>query len=252
MHFSTLRFKKRFECVLIYCNSKPEQQLKVKLIVTEIAHTDSLKTARKLLSPVISSVPSLSDKFGMFHTSLIVGPWFLEWTDSGLCTPKKISSSMALLTLDVDVISLPKQDIQSIARKIAEVVVEWNVNYTYCNYRITGKKEREGNCQDFVNSILDKLEIQPAFSGALQVFLEEMRTKGNCEMEFKPDAKFQEAFGLTQSKYTFQSHAELDLFITDLVKKRATFKLDFPSEVTLLKSFDRGFWYVQNFLISTD
>lgn len=101
------------------------------------------------------------------NEALIVGPWYLEWTDSSLCIPKKISSSMALLTLDVETLSLPKQSLSVLADRLAQVVTTWNINYHYTNFNLGPKKPTEGNCQDFVNAVLDKLEVTPTFRGAL-------------------------------------------------------------------------------------
>lgn len=65
----------------IFSNDGTEQ-VTVKLIVTEIVHSDKQKSMRRILSPVVSSIPNLGSDFGMFHTALIIGPWYLEWTDS--------------------------------------------------------------------------------------------------------------------------------------------------------------------------
>jgi hypothetical protein len=220
---------------------KPDQKIPVKLVVTEIVHSDKHKSIRRILSPVVSSIPSLSSDFGMFHTSLIVGPWYLEWTDSSLCIPKKISSSMALLSMDVETLSIPKQSIQVLTDRLAQVVVDWNVNKTYLNFGLT-KKPNEGNCQDFIQAVLEKLEISPQFTGALAHFLNEMKIKGKCEMEFTPDAAFKQKFNLSKDKYTFATHRELDEFVHQLMVICPTFKLDHENERVLLKSFDRAFW----------
>lgn len=148
---------------------------------------------------------------------------------------------MALLSADVDNIIIQKDKLADIADKIADVVVEWNVNYVYANIK-TSQKEHEGNCQDFVDNILDKLGIKSVFSGALGTFVEQMRTSGTCNLAFTPDKEFKQKFDLQEKSYTFDSHAELDTFVTQLKQKCHTFKLDYPSEWGLLKSFDRAFW----------
>lgn len=61
---------------------------------------------------------------------------------------------MAILTADIDEISVRTEHLPQLANSIAEVVVDWNVNYTYKNARLGGKREYEGNCQDFVNAVL--------------------------------------------------------------------------------------------------
>jgi len=67
---------------------KTNEKLKIKLVITEISQTKKDKDLRKLLSPFASAF-NLSPQFGMFHSALIVGPWYLEWTNKELCIPKK-------------------------------------------------------------------------------------------------------------------------------------------------------------------
>lgn len=70
--------------------------------------------------------------------------------DSSLCIPKKICSSMALISADIDNIIMPKcSDLQSVVHKLAEVIVDWNCNMHYIDAKLN-KKHNEGNCQDFV------------------------------------------------------------------------------------------------------
>lgn len=47
--------------------------------------------------------------------------------------------------------------------QIADVICEWNAFYTYARTR----GEFKGNCQDFIDAILDKLGITPKFKGAM-------------------------------------------------------------------------------------
>lgn len=53
-----------------------------------------------------------------------------------------------------------------IHNKLADVIVEWNVNKVYSNFSLTGKAENEGNCQDFVEAVLRALGIKLMFDGA--------------------------------------------------------------------------------------
>lgn len=226
----------------------------IKLVITELLHTNKQKSIRKVLSPIISSIPSLSPKFGIFHTALIVGPFFLEWTDSSICIPKKIAASMVLLALDVGSFHMSHLQLNDMIDQIAQVVIDWNINKTYCAYKLSGKEPNEGNCQgnfncfimfwsDFVDAILNKLNITPSFHGALGNFLSEMRTKGTGEMIFKPDTAFLDKFDLHETnEFVFHTHEELDKFVCMLQSKYALFDVDFAKEKELLKSFDRAFW----------
>lgn len=49
--------------------------VRIKLVITDIAHTDAEKNVRKLFSPIVS--PFLP-KFGMFHSALIIGKNLFE------------------------------------------------------------------------------------------------------------------------------------------------------------------------------
>lgn len=71
-------------------------------------------------------------------------------------------------------------------------------------------------------------------------FLSEMRTKGTSELVFKPSEQFIQKFELKETSYSFESHEALDDFIRPICNKLN----EFPEERMLLKSFDRGFWYV--------
>lgn len=94
-----------------------------------------------------------------------------------------------------------------------------------------------------MDEVLNMLEIIPTFPGALGSFLNDMRSKGKCDIEFRPDAIFSKAFGLTEPVYEFKTHQDLDKFTSQLLAKDATFKISYVSEYQLLKSFDRAFWY---------
>ena len=73
--------------ILIFITpSSGELSFRVKLVVTEITHTDSHKTLRKILSPIAANIPIVpKSRFGMFHTALIIGPWYLEWNGTLRC-----------------------------------------------------------------------------------------------------------------------------------------------------------------------
>jgi hypothetical protein len=218
-------------------------KLRVKLVITEICHSDTDKALRMVLSPIISKIPIVnSGDFGLFHTALIIGPFYLEWTDSSLCVPKKMVSSMALLSADIDEIAVKQESLPELTQKLAEVVVNWNTNYTYKKTNVN-PNEHEGNCQDFVDELLTAVGINTTqFGGALGNFLVDMRTKGTSKIQFTADKYFRQYFGLKKSAYDFPTHRELDEFACQLFEREPMFKQKFPSEYALLKSFDRAFW----------
>jgi hypothetical protein len=52
--------------------------VKVKLVIAEICKSNTQKAIRKMLSPILTTFDN-NQQFGMFHSALIVGPWYLEW-----------------------------------------------------------------------------------------------------------------------------------------------------------------------------
>eukprot|EP01027_Heterolobosea_sp_BB2_P018448 GEZU01025983.1.p1 GENE.GEZU01025983.1~~GEZU01025983.1.p1 ORF type:complete len:222 (-),score=54.64 GEZU01025983.1:77-742(-) len=180
----------------------------------------------------------------MFHTALIIGPWYLEWTDSSLVIPRRIGSRMAFIAADLHELA-SRNDFADLADTIADVVVDWNVNYLYKNISLSSNHpdKKVGNCQDFVEAMLKALNINFDFnSGALGNFISDIRQYGNCEMKFKPSVDFKKRFQIFEKSMTFDSHAELDTFVDDIMSVCPNFLLDFKDEYTLLKAFDRAYW----------
>lgn len=214
----------------------------VKLLVTELLPHDAQKSLRKLISPFLGVIPNVQTKFGLFHTAIIIGPWIVEWNDNNLCVPKRIAATTALLTADIDSISSIKMLRTELVDKLAQLIVEWNSEKTYCLYRITGKNANEGNCQDFVDAVLNKLGISFQPQGALKHCIEDMKSKGVSTLQYKPSAEVKEKLQLEKDSYLFESHQELDFFVQGLIDVCPLFKLDYKHDYSLLKAFDRAFW----------
>lgn len=105
------------------------RKLKVKIVIVEIHKNTTQRTIRKMLSPVMNQFDAFNT-FGMFHSALIVGPWYLEWNDSSLCIPRKCYSNAAVLVADVSqYFEGPK--IAEAIDAISDVICHWNASYTY-------------------------------------------------------------------------------------------------------------------------
>ena len=218
-------------------------RLPVKFIIAEIVHSNAIKTLRQLFSPVLSGIPKYQKEFGMFHTAIIIGPWYLEWTDSSLVIPRKLHSSMALLSADVETGALlQNKTFDDICLTIAEVVCRWNINKVYCNINLKKKKDY-GNCQEFIEDVMNALNIKfQNKGGAFWDFLNKMKKRGQCKMEFLPSKGFRKAFKVDK-RYTFDTHIELDTFVTRISNVNdIALQIDYKEEYKLLKSFDRAFW----------
>ena len=53
------------------------KKIKIKLIIAEICKSDTQKALRKMLSPILTKL-DYQQQFGMFHSALVIGPWYLE------------------------------------------------------------------------------------------------------------------------------------------------------------------------------
>lgn len=222
-------------------NSSRKPKIRVKLVITEISSSTGSRTLRSLLSPLMYSIPQLRREFGIFHSALIIGPWYLEWTNSSLCVPRRIGSSMAILSADIGNVTTC-DDVNMVIDKLAEVITDWNVNFEYENVNLKGEPFK-GNCQDFLDAVLEKLGIKLNFDGTpLGEYLLEMKKKGTCDVSFKPNEKFREKFSIAETKIEFNNHFELDEFVSKIVEISGMARFEFPAEWMLLKSFDRAFW----------
>ena len=85
-----------------------------------------------------------------------------------------------------------------------------------------------GNCQDFIDDVLRKLNININFSGSLGLFIESLRKKGKGEMVFEMIPSFKDRFGQKESKVLFQSHQKLDEFVKKLKEMDVEFDLNYP------------------------
>jgi len=158
-----------------------------------------------------------------------------------LCIPKRIGITTALLTADIGELQKFKNQTE-VVDKLAKLIVEWNIEREYCAFRLTGKHENEGNCQDFVEAIMKTLNVSFNPQGPLKHCIDEMRSKGVCDLTYKPSTAVREQMKLEEESYSFLTHEELDEFVQKLEVKNFLFKQDFPHDWDLLKAFDRAFW----------
>lgn len=223
---------------LLFHQNQLKGNVKIKLLLTEISQTPLQMKTRKLVSPFLSFM-NLAPQFGLFHTALLIGPWKLEFNDNSLCIPKCCVSKAAIITMDIGSLST-LQDVESSIETICRVITDWNTKRTY--KEIPKNKDKEGNCQSFVEELLKALKIKLNLHGPIGEFLKKMREKGKSELVFEYGSVFAKKYGLegsTKSK-VFQMHKELDELVLKLKSKNTKFSE--TEEYQLLKSFDRAFW----------
>jgi len=112
-----------------------------------------------------------------------------------------------------------------------------------------GCKIGSGNCQEFVESILNILGIKMDFKDPLNTFLRNMKLKGESHLIFKMKPEFMEYFSLKFDEIEFKTHSEIDEFVTYLLIVDESSEEKFKDEFMLLKGFDRAFWLKNNKLI---
>lgn len=123
--------------------------------------------------------------------------------------------------------------------------MDWNLGMDYDN-NPRDKNGLKGNCHDFVEAVLERIDLKPEFPGAMGQFLKKMKSTGKCDLTFEPDLNFVNQCNL-KKKTTFKTHEELDLFVNQILsgkdfKNMSEFKEKRPGDYALLKSFDRAFW----------
>jgi hypothetical protein len=192
------------------------------------------KEIRKLISPIITELNM--SRMGMFHTALIIGPWYIEWNDSALCIPRKCTSKSAFLTADIGVME-SKETVETIADKLANVIVDWNSRVSYTTI---GAGKNQGNCQMFVESVLNSIDMKFNTSGSLGKFLEIIKKKGNTKLVLPLSDEVKKKLEITDDVIEFKTHTDLDQFLKNVLKKDLHFEN--RDEAILLKAFDRAFW----------
>eukprot|EP01080_Neovahlkampfia_damariscottae_P004965 gene4965-8559_t len=221
-----------------------EKDIKIKIVFVDQLPENGKKQLIKLITPIATEYGFTN--VGFFHTALIIGPWYIEWTSDSLCIPRKCFSKSAFLTVDVGVIATV-ENLEIVRDKIANVIVDWNSNVTYAKI---GNGKNHGNCQNFIDSVLEKLEIESSFSGYVADFINDIKRNGSSKLKFKMNPEFRSKFTIKEDFIIFESHVELDKFVMDLLKIDSSFHINFPNESSLLKSFDRAFW-LKNFKYET-
>ena len=224
--------------------------LKLKLVITEM----STSTAHRIIRTVGTVFGALKEQyFGMYHSALIIGDYYVEWSDSSIATVRKKSSSKAVFVIDVHTYR-DQKEINEAFNRISEAVCEWNGTKIYDN--------KKANCQHFVMDILTKLglseDLFDNMSGSVKKYLDRLKTYGVCEMNYVVDEKKRKLILnskkaskelkelVKQKEIVFPSHKLLDEFVYIIEQEGGVmyFEQNVQEQIDhmLLKAFDRAFW----------
>jgi hypothetical protein len=206
-----------------------EPVLNVKLVIVEVPKQ---KTLRRILSPIMSTF-DLTPKFGLFHTALIIGRWYLEWNDSSLVIPRRCFSNAAVFAADISK-TFRGIELNDALEKMAEFICEWNTSYEYSS--------TSRNCQTFVDELCRKLGIDLSFTGSLANYINQCRTTGNGDLKFPLTEELKRVLKTDADYAKFNTHIELDKFVDKINDIYPTYFDQHPDDRLLLKSFDRAFW----------
>lgn len=225
------------------CSIK-EKYLKVKFVVVDQSPDDS--KLRTFLSPILSSIGK-APKYGIFHTAIIVGPFYLEWNNSSLCIPRKCSSSHAKIVSDLtnDLIG---PHVTLSLEHLSRIICHWNANVEYSNTK--------NNCQKFVEELCNGLNInivEKYKNTSIGLFLDNMRKSGSSKLIYHFSPILHEKCPWIKEKYgntiTFETHKSLDDFVNEIKKSLSNelfFIEELRNDINLIKSFDRAFWLRYN------
>ncbi|KAG2387570.1 hypothetical protein C9374_001164 [Naegleria lovaniensis] len=225
----------------------------IKLIIVDQERDQKLKSsARKLLSPILSKFSSSISSFGMFHSSILIGNWILEWNDSALCVPRRTLSKAALFCADLEPITT-LEDLDVVINKLADVIVEWNTTKKY--KPMGGNRCIYGNCQDFCEAVLARIGVDFRIKNPyVRHFFEQLKKKGSTDLKLyfqKEEAEVPNSFAnkfklLSASggsnSIKFATHEQLDQFVLRCLRIDPEMKTNYPDVWSLLKGFDRAFW----------
>ncbi|KAL9643327.1 hypothetical protein ABK040_014782 [Willaertia magna] len=221
--------------------------LKIKLVITEMSDAALSRLARRFVTKISPTIHQM--KYGMFHTALIIGPWYIEWGDSSIAITRHRSSSKAVLAVDVCKVT-GLDNVANTIDRLASLCAHWNSEKEYDN--------KTCNCQHFVNAVLEYLQIsnylESNIKGTVKTYIENLKTNGVCSMSYPLEPQIKELMRNTPTsdelrKYIyngyiiFHSHRILDEFVKIIQRHKPLYfegigKYDFA----LLKAFDRAFW----------
>lgn len=180
------------------------------------------------------------------HVALIVGPWYLEWNDSGLIVPKIAHGSPEIGLLMHDFkriwkISRTSMSNSEITSTLAKVICKWNRTKFFVKENLNDDVN-SGNCQDFVEECLDSLgsltqKVQKIFN---QPFFQQFKIRGKCEFRFFPSYNLSTIFD--EKLIQFNSHKELDDFLKSTEDDYKMISVDYKNEYAELRSLDYVFW----------
>eukprot|EP01080_Neovahlkampfia_damariscottae_P008325 gene8325-149_t len=219
--------------------------IKIRLIISEMVHSQSQSGLSRCTSGMISSIPfiDLKSKFGSFKCALIVGPFYLEFADSSIIVPKRIHPIMKKLFSKFSSIVILNETFNEITEILSNFIADWNSNYTYQAFQPNLKK-KESNGFTFVEEFLSKIAPNfKGFQGSLSNFLAEMKDFGDSGPSIFPDVKsnFSEKFKFGYIKDAVV-HSKNDNALLSMFDIDENFDKNHPHDFLVFQVIDAALW----------
>lgn len=222
---------------------------RIKVVITELSHNPLPKNQQNFRSQVstLLNIISLAPTFGMFHSAIIVGPFYLHWNDSELIIPRSenFMSSAAYFACDITTVETTAEDG---FERIARLVCSWNRTKKYHNL--------QSNCHHFVEEMFSVLGVdlnEFIKNSAIGDYLSRLKSSGSCDLRYKMsddllvlmgDWLKEQGYNQDEKFVIFETHKQLDNFYRKIDEVDSKYFLSSKGQQdrALLKSFDRGFW----------
>jgi hypothetical protein len=204
--------------------SKKKPRLKIKLGIVEVTDYNT-----PLIASEIDHTIQLPTQMNLFHSVLIVGPWKLEWNESGVIIPRKCVISN-ILAFDVKLFEGIEQITEKL-RILSEVITEFNLLKTY--------DAQQCNCQHFIDTVFLQLGCPISVSGQLDAYLGKLRQTGKQPCTYTVPSNID---AIVSGEILFTSHEQLDSTVIAIREVEHMFVFHYKHDYALLQCFDHAFW----------
>eukprot|EP01080_Neovahlkampfia_damariscottae_P010325 gene10325-2741_t len=224
----------------------PDDIIEVKLVISEMVHNRVSSGLYNSVQGTIESIPAFLDwknKFGRFKCGIIIGPWYLEFTDTSIIVPKRISAPMNQIFSKIPKFTILKISLDEASKILSDLIVKWNIYYRYVATQ-PRVKLGEGNCYSFLEHIFQSFKISLIFKGSMYTFMNELKDFGDAGASIYPTDylnEFETKFGFSYIE-DIPTHEELDDYIGKIFDAETQFKELYPDDYLLFQAIDIAFW----------
>jgi hypothetical protein len=220
-------------------NPSTEPQINIKFGIVEVTDYTSPVVALDAFKTL-----QFAQEFGSFHSILVVGPWKLEWNETGVIIPRKcvISEVTGITIGSFTGVEKIKEKLES----LADVITEYNALSKY--------DAETCNCQHFVDDVCKRLlGGAQSFSGQLDAYVNSIRATGKKGCVYtipkrvldkinKKKITFK-TIDVQETEIVFFSHEQLDEVVRAVIVSDPNyFATEGMYDKLLLHCFDRAFW----------